>query len=82
QGEKLRFFSFSVWEKSKERVVDGEGSRAAWRWSKPESAYRKAGSWGADLGRVLEEGEWSVGSGFVLLVKGIRGEGKGELVDL
>lgn len=67
-GEMLRFFSFSVWGKSKERVVEGDGSQATWRWSKPASAYRKAGRWDADLGRVLEEGEWSAGKGFVLLV--------------
>ncbi len=82
QAEMLRFFSFSVWGKGEERVIDGEGPHAVWRWSKRDSPYRKAGSWGRDLGRVLEEGEWSAGRGFVLLAKGVKGREEGVLMDL
>ncbi len=72
--EALRFFTVPVMGKGAERAVDrGE---VVWRWSKPGSAYRKSGRWGRDLKTVLEEGEWSAGRGFGLLVKGAEEGGR------
>ena len=81
RGELLQFFSFPVFGNSPDRVLS-DGPRPAWTWSKPGSAYRKAGSWGADLDKVLEDGEWSAGKDLLLLVKGVSDQAGGTLLDL
>ncbi len=82
RGELLRFFSFPVLSHSPVGVLS-DGPRARWMWSKPGSVYdRKAGRWGADLAKVLEDGEWSAGRGLALLVKGVADEAGGAFLDL
>ncbi|KAL2017222.1 hypothetical protein VTK56DRAFT_2429 [Thermocarpiscus australiensis] len=77
QGELLLFFSFPVFSNSPDQVLS-DGPRPAWKWSKPNSAYRKAGSWGADLDKVLEDGEWGAGKDLLLLVKGMSDQAGGK----
>jgi hypothetical protein len=80
-GELLQFFSFPVFSNSPDRILS-DGPRPRWMWSKPASVYCKAGSWGADLDKVLENGEWSAGKDLLLLVKGVPDPASGALLDL
>lgn len=72
-GAGLRFFAFPVFSDSEQEVV-GKGLCPVWKWAKPESIYRKVGSWETSLHGVLDDGEWNGGRNLLLLTKGVSEE--------
>ncbi|KAI4695303.1 uncharacterized protein J4E84_001929 [Alternaria hordeiaustralica] len=51
-----------------------EGRMLLWKWDKPQSQYRKTGSWGHSLTKVLVDAEWNTGKDVTLYVKAVEEE--------
>lgn len=49
-------------------------NKLMWKWVKPQSIYRKSGSWETTLEKAVVDGEWSAGKGMVILVQSIHDE--------
>jgi hypothetical protein len=69
----LRFFSFPLYSDSPQQVL-GKGLCPIWKWAKPESIYRKTGSWETSLHEALDNGEWNGGRNLLLLIRGVSEE--------
>ncbi|KFY58165.1 hypothetical protein V496_06232 [Pseudogymnoascus sp. VKM F-4515 (FW-2607)] len=77
KGLSVQLFSIPVFGNSEEGLLAG-GPVPLWRWAKPASIYgRKAGSWEVELGKAIEDGEWTAGKELQILVKGVP-EGSAE----
>ncbi|KAK4038785.1 hypothetical protein C8A01DRAFT_37273 [Parachaetomium inaequale] len=72
-GTLVQFFTFPLFSDNPTEVV-GEGLFPVWKWVKPESAYSRTGFWKADLGRVLDHGDWNAGRDLTVLVGGVSEE--------
>lgn len=74
KGLSVQLFSIPVFGNSVEGLLTG-GPIPVWKWAKPASVYgRKTGSWEIELGKAIEDGEWTAGKELQILVKGIPEE--------
>ena len=72
-GAWLQFFSFPLHSDSPQQVL-GKGLCPIWKWAKPGSIYRTAGSWETSLHGALDDGEWNGGRNLLLLTRGVSEE--------
>jgi hypothetical protein len=71
KGLSVQLFSIPVFGSSAEELLAGEPI-PRWKWAKPTSVYgQKSGSWEVELGKAIEDGEWSAGKDLQILVKGV-----------
>ncbi|KFY34616.1 hypothetical protein V494_06618 [Pseudogymnoascus sp. VKM F-4513 (FW-928)] len=79
KGLSVQLFSMPVFGSSAEGLLPG-GPIPTWKWSKPASLYgQKTGSWEIELGKAIEDGEWTAGKDLQILVKGISEESADDL---
>lgn len=74
KGLSVQLFSIPVFGSSAEGLLAG-GPIPVWKWAKPTSLYgRKIGPWEIELGKAIEDGEWTAGKELQILVKGVSEE--------
>ncbi|KAJ3494844.1 hypothetical protein NLG97_g3810 [Lecanicillium saksenae] len=61
---------FPVWGKYEDHLALAGSCFKLWNWHKPESQYRKEGSWNDDLQAVLADAEMTAGGNLRLLLRG------------
>lgn len=70
KGLSVQLFSIPVFGNSAEGLLTG-GPIPLWKWAKPTSIYgRTMGSWELELGKAIEDGEWTAGKELQILAKG------------
>lgn len=79
KGLSVQLFSMPVFGSSAEELLTG-GPIPAWKWAKPASLYdRKTGFWEIELGKAIEDGEWTAGKELQILAKGVSEESAEDL---
>jgi len=69
-GVLVHILSFTVLGDQSGELVP-EGHMLLWKWSKPQSQYRKAGFWAHSLTQVLIDAEWNTGKDITIYVKAV-----------
>lgn len=79
KGLSVQLLSIPVFGSSAEELLTS-GSIPVWKWAKPGNLYgRKTGSWEIELGKAIEDGEWTAGKELQILVKGVSEENAEDL---
>lgn len=76
EGARVMLCRVPVWTESSDRLV-AQGCSPVWNWVKPESQYRPFGSWKADFGAAVKDGEYGAGNGFRMVSYGEPADGQG-----
>lgn len=63
-------YRFPVWGRSEEYLLLSESKLQLWNWKKPESPYRREGTWTKDLHDMLSSLEMTVGGNLRLILRG------------